>query len=101
MSDNDAPRSAYEIAMERLRRKDQEAGIVERPLTDEQKAAIAEARNVYEARIAEIEVMHRSALMRTVDPAAREELETRYRRDRERVAAERDEKIEAIRGRAE
>ncbi len=37
---DDAPKSAYEIAMERLRRKDREEGVAERPLTDEQKAAI-------------------------------------------------------------
>jgi hypothetical protein len=39
--------------MERLRRKDSEQGVVERPLTDEQRGAIAEARRAYEAKIAE------------------------------------------------
>ncbi len=87
--------------MERLRRKDEEEGVVRQPLSEEQKAAIAEARNVYEAGIAQTEVMHRAALARTVDPAAREELEAGYRRDRERLAAERDEKIATIRKRAQ
>jgi len=67
------------------------------PLSEAQKASIAEVRNVYEARIAELEVMHRSALGRTVEPAAREELEAGYRRERERLATERDVKIERIR----
>ena len=43
MSD-DGPKSAFELAMERLRQKDTEARIDDRPLTDEQKAAIAEGR---------------------------------------------------------
>jgi hypothetical protein len=92
------PKSAFEIAMERLRRKDEEEGVVPQALTDGQKAQIAEARNVYEAGIAQLEVMHRAALRRTPDPAVREALEAGYRRDRERLATERDEKIARIRG---
>jgi hypothetical protein len=46
MSD-EGPRSAFELAMERLRQKDKEAGIDDRPLTDQQKAAIAEARQFH------------------------------------------------------
>ncbi len=91
------PKSAYEIAMERLRRQDEEEGVVQRPLTEQQKAAIAEARNVCEAGLAQLEVMHASALARTFDPAAREEIERGYRRDRERLTSERDAKIERIR----
>ncbi len=91
------PKSAFELAMERLRRKDEEEGIVQPRLTEAQKASIAEVRTVYEARAAELEVMHRSSLNRTPDPAAREELEAGYRRERERLAAERDAKIERIR----
>ena len=48
--------------MERLRQKDKEGGIVERPLTAEQKTTIAEARRVYEAKVAEREILHRDAL---------------------------------------
>ena len=96
MSDT-GPKSAFELAMERLRRKDEEEGRVLQPLSEAQKASIAEVRNVYDARIAELEVMHRSALGRTVEPAAREELEAGYRRERERLATERDAKIERIR----
>ena len=42
----EGPKSAYELAMERLRRKDREGGTVEQPLTEAQKAAIAEARRM-------------------------------------------------------
>jgi hypothetical protein len=94
---NGAPKTAYELAVERLRKKDQEAGIETRPVTDEQKVAIAEVRNFYEAKLAEAEVMHQSKIRAVFDPAARELLEQEYRRDRERLTSERDGKIERIR----
>jgi hypothetical protein len=97
MSEDDAPRSAYELAMERLRKKDAESGAESRPLTDEQRAAIAEVRNFYEAKSAEIEVLHQSALRRAAEPEARALLEEHYRRDRERLNSERDGKIARIR----
>jgi hypothetical protein len=92
-----ALKSAYELAMERLRKADEDAGIEMRPPTDEQKAAIAEIRNFYEAKLAEQEVLHQSTLRKTADPAAREALDQEYRRDRERLASERDAKIERVR----
>jgi len=97
MADSGAPKTAYELTIKRLRKKDQEAGIETRPLTDAQKASIAEVRNFYEAKLAEAEVLHHSKLRATLDPAAREVLEQEYRRDRERLASERDAKIEKIR----
>ena len=97
MSEDDAPKSAIELAMERLRKKDAESGGEARPLTDTQRAAIAEARNFYEAKAAEVEVLHHSALRRAADPDARALLEEQYRRDRERLNSERDSKIERIR----
>jgi hypothetical protein len=97
MSDDDELKSAYELAMARLRKKDAEAGIASTPLTDAQRADIAEARNLYEAKAAECEVLHQSAVRRAADPEALAQLEEHYRRDRERLASERDAKIERIR----
>src|SRR5262245_30038497 len=97
MADDKPMKSAYELAMERLRQKDAEAGIESKPLTDAQKAAIAEVRNYYEAKMAEQEVLHQSALRATLDLEARATLDAQYRRDRERYASERDAKIEKIR----
>ena len=94
---NDAPKSAYELAMERLRKKDAEAGVTETPVTDEQKAAIAEIRRVYEARLAEREILFQSALRKTHDPEAAQALDDEYRRDRDRLNGERERKIEEIR----
>ena len=97
MSDSGAPKSAYELAMERLRKKDEAAGIVNTPITEEQKAAIAEIRNFYESKLAEIEVLHQGQLQRVFEPEARATLEQQYRRDRERLTSERDQKVEKAR----
>lgn len=99
MAEN-APKSAYELAMERLRKEDAEKGIVERPLSDEQKAEIAEIRRVYEARLAQAEVMHRSSLNKTIEPDAIAAAEADYRRERERLTSERDRKIDEVRSRS-
>ena len=97
MADDKPLKSAVELALERLKQKDAESGVESRPLTDAQKAAIAEARNFYEAKLAEAEVLHQSKLKTTVDPEQREALLQDYRRDRERLTSERDRKIARIR----
>lgn len=94
---DDAPKSAFELAMERLRRKDREEGVVERPLTDEQKAAIAEARKVYEARIAEREILHRDALRKARTHEEVAKLNEEIAQDRDRLARDRDRKLAEIR----
>lgn len=93
---SDGPKSAFELAMERLRQKDRQAGVEEQPLTDEQKSAIAEARSIYEARSAEHEILHRDALHRARSVDEIEKLNEEYRRDRERLATDRDRKIAQI-----
>lgn len=96
MSD-DEPKSALELAMERLKKKDRDAGIDERPLADAQKAAISEAKKVAEARMAEREILHQAALNKAADADALAVLEEEYRRDRDRITYDRDKKIEEIR----
>jgi hypothetical protein len=97
MSDDSAPKSAYEIAMERLRKSDEAAGVTWTAVTDEQKAAIAEVRNFYESKLAEQEVLHQSAIRKVTTLEQKETLDQEYRRERERLASERDRKIEKIR----
>ena len=94
---NGAPKSAFELAMERLRKKDAEEGVTTTPLTDEQKRQIAETRSYYDAKIAEQEILQGSTLKTVFDPAEREEIERQFRRERERLASERDAKVEKIR----
>ena len=83
--------------MERLARKDADSGIETKPVTDAQKAAIAETRNFYEAKIAELEVLHQSKINSTFDPAERETIGQQYRREREHLASERDNKVARLR----
>jgi len=93
MGDAAGPKSAYELAMERLRKQDEEAGVTRQVVTEEQKAAIAEIRNVYEAKLAELEVSHQGRLRSLFDQEQRAVLEEGYRRDRERLTSERDRKV--------
>jgi len=97
MADEKPLKSSLELAMERLAKKDADAGVETRTVTDAQKAAIAEARNFYDAKLAEHEVLHQSKMRATFDPAIRETLAEEYRRDRDRLTSERDNKIEKIR----
>ena len=97
MADDRPLKSAYELALERLKKSDEAAGVSLRPMTDAQKAAIGEIRNFYEAKLAEQKVLHDSGLRKTIDPAEREALEARYRRERERLSSEREKKIERAR----
>lgn len=90
-------KTAVELAMERFKKSDEEAGVARRPLTDAQKAAIAEIRNYYDAKIAELEVLHQGEMRTTADPAERAERERGYRRERERLSSDRDAKVEQAR----
>lgn len=94
-----APKSSYELAMERLRKKDADEGVTIRPMTDEQKAAIADVRSLYDSKIAEQDILQQSARNRmlSADPAQVEEIDRQFRRERERLASERDAKIERLR----
>lgn len=97
MTDEQPLKSSLELAMERLAKKDADAGISAKPVTESQKSAIAEVRNFYEAKIAELEVLHQSKINATFDPAEREVLAQQYHREREHFNSERDFKIEKLR----
>jgi hypothetical protein len=94
---DDAPKSAYELILERLKKKDREEGVEDRPVSDERKARIADLRKVYEAKLAEREILYQSARRKAADLEALDKLEEEYRRDRERIASERDRKIDEVR----
>lgn len=98
MSDDEAPKTAYELILERLKQKDRADGVAKRVVTNEQKQKIGELRKVYEAKLAEREILYQSARRKASDPEELEQLEQEYRRDRERIAGERDRKIDALRG---
>ena len=95
---SNAPKSSFDLAMERLQAADREAGIEQKPLDDAQKAAIAEARSIAASRLAEREILFKDALKRVSDPLEREKAEEAYQIDRSRIEADRDRAIERIRG---
>ena len=94
---DDRLKSAYELAMERFQKKDAEAGVTQQPLTDAQKAEIADVRNRYQAKIAELEILHRGQVAGMMDPSARDQAEADYRSERGRLERERDSKVEQAR----
>lgn len=98
---DDAPKSALELAMARLKRKDAEAGSVDAPLTDAQKAEIADVRQLYAARRAQAEIMHKASLASAVDIEGLARLHEEFRRDTDRMTRELEERVAAIRRRSE
>jgi hypothetical protein len=89
-------KSAYELALERMEKQG-----IERPreesFGDELREKIAETRRKAEAKIAELEILHKNSLKSVYDPGKRQEDEEAYHRERRRIEEERDRKIEELR----
>jgi len=90
-------KSAYELALERL-----EAQGIERPreeaLSEATKQAIAEARRVTEAKLAELEILHHDQLRKLDDALEIEKQEELYRREKERLTGDGESKVAKLRG---
>jgi hypothetical protein len=97
---DEAPKSALELAMERLRKKDAEQGVSDRSLSDDQKAEIASVRQNYTAKLAQEDILFKSRLATVREYEERLKLEEGHRREMQRLNDERDRKIEKIRGQA-
>lgn len=98
MADDTSPRmkSAYELALERL----ESQGIArpkEESLSAEQREQVAEIRRQAEARIAELEILHRDRLQKIDDPAEREKEEQEYVAERARLEEQRERKVDKLR----
>jgi hypothetical protein len=97
--DDSAPRmkSAYELALERMEREG-----IERPREDAVSAAtraeMDDVRRRAEAKLAELEILHRDRRRKLADPAASEEEEKEYRGERRRIEEERERRLEKLRG---
>jgi LPS O-antigen subunit length determinant protein (WzzB/FepE family) len=89
-------KSAYELALERLEKQG-----IERPreegLASGVKEKVAELRRQAEAKLAELEILHKDRLRKGVDPVKRQEEEEEYVRERRRIEDDRDRKIERLR----
>ncbi len=99
MKDDRPLKSAYELAMERLKAKDREEGAEEsQPLSAEQKEEITRLREEAKAKLAELEILHRKNLYATGgDPKKIAEAERNYRTDRERVESRLESGIARVR----
>ena len=94
MSEDDEPKSAVELAMEKLRAR---GDFIETSLTDAQKAEIADIRSLYQSKIAELEI-HEAAKMRQA--ATLEELEAlkeALAKEKQRLNQEMEDKVKEIR----
>lgn len=89
-------KSAYELALERLERQG-----IERPreeaLSERTREAIAEVRRQVEAKLAELEILHRDKLRKLDDPVKRREQEEFYLLERQRLEADGEKKVAALR----
>lgn len=81
-------KSAYELAMERLKAEDKKSGVEHKPLTDKQKQRIEELRQEAKAKLAELEILHRKQLDAATDPEKLAETEEHYKIDRSRVESQ-------------
>jgi poly-gamma-glutamate capsule biosynthesis protein CapA/YwtB (metallophosphatase superfamily) len=96
--EDEAPKSAVELAMARFKKQDADEGVRDRQLTDAQKHEIAEVRTTYAAKLAQEEILFKTKMQGLMDSETRQDYHDKYRRDVERINHERDKKIEKIRG---
>jgi hypothetical protein len=89
-------KSAYELALERMASQG-----IEPPdpaaMAEDVRQRIAEARKLHEAKIAELEILHRDSLAKTADREARDEMEAQHRRERGRLDDALERKIRQLR----
>ncbi|HEX4823697.1 MAG TPA: hypothetical protein VFV19_05265 [Candidatus Polarisedimenticolaceae bacterium] len=96
----DSPlKSAYELAMERLKAKDREEGVEEdAPLTNAQKERIAEIRRDAKAKLAEMEILHRKNIAGARgDPEGTAKIEEAYGIDRGRIESRMESAVAKVR----
>jgi hypothetical protein len=92
-------KSAYELAMDRLRAEDRERGVEpDKPLTAKQKGEIARLRQAAQAKLAEIEILHRKEVEAATEPEKLAEVEEHYAIDRRRVESQLESAIEKVKG---
>jgi hypothetical protein len=92
-------KSAYELALERLRAQDKEQGVQEtKPLTRQQKDEIARLRENAQAKLAELEILHRKHRVEAAgDPEKLQQVEQHYQIDRQRVDSALESRIARVR----
>ena len=101
MPEHDAPpKSAYELAMERLTAQDRAEGIETRPLTDDQKKEIGLLRQKAKAKLAELEILHGKSMTDALgDVEKLAEIDEHYEIDRKRIESRLEDDVARIKDR--
>ena len=90
-------KSAFDLAMDRLKARDLAEGVEEaKPLTKAQKERIAQLRTEAQAKLAELEILHRKNVAGTSDPAVLAKIEENYAIDRARAESRREDEIAKV-----
>ncbi len=92
-------KSAYELAMDRLRARDKEQGVDKTaPLTKKQKETIGELRQKAKAKLAELQILHHKESESAVaDLEQLTKMEEQYETDRRRVESSLESAIARVR----
>jgi hypothetical protein len=95
---SDAPKSAWEIALEKLQQQDRERGLTgPDSLSEDQKKEVAAVRQRFQAKLAEAEILHHDQRRSVLeDPEALARSEEEYRIERRRIEEQRDREIERV-----
>jgi hypothetical protein len=99
MTQEDAPpKTAYELAMERLTAQDRAEGIEKRTISADQKKEIAELRQKAKADLAEIEILRNKSIADALgDPEKLAQIDEHYRVDRGRIESRLEDDVARIR----
>ncbi len=90
-------KSAFDLAMDRLKARDLAEGVEEaKPLSKAQKEKIARLRTEAQAKLAELEILHRRNVAGTSDPAILAKIEENYAIDRGRAESRREDEIAKV-----
>ena len=90
-------KSAFDLAMDRLKARDLAEGVEEaKPLSKAQKEKIARLRTEAQAKLAELEILHRRNVAGTSDPAILAKIEENYAIYRGRAESRREDEIAKV-----
>ncbi len=90
----DEPKSAVELAMEKLRAR---GDFTETSLTDAQKAEIADIRSLYKSKIAELEIHEATKMKQAATLEELEALKEALAKEKQRLNQEMEDKVKEVR----
>jgi hypothetical protein len=93
----DEPKSAIEIAMEKLRAR---GDFDEQPLSDEQKAEIADIRSLYKSKIAEFEIKQQDKISKAASYEEIQSLQEELAQEKTRLNDKMETEVKKVRKRS-